>query len=95
MNAYDLFFVATIVVGLAFGALLIFTRRLNQSANRFLGLAVLTITAWMAWVLAIDTRLGQYLAHWSWVPLQYSLTLGPLIYLYVRKLTVLRQKQEY
>jgi nitrate reductase gamma subunit len=37
LNAYDLVFVATIVVGLAFGALLMFTRRLNKSANRFLG----------------------------------------------------------
>jgi len=41
----------------------------------------------MAWVLGIDIRLGTYFPHWSWLPLQFSLALGPLIFFYVLKIT--------
>ena len=41
----------------------------------------------MAWALGIDIRLGNYFPHWSWLPLQFSLALGPFIYFYVLKIT--------
>ena len=41
----------------------------------------------MAWVLGIDLRLTTYFPRWSWLPLQFSLALGPLTYFYVLKLT--------
>jgi len=41
----------------------------------------------MAWVLGIHTRLGIYFPRWSWLPLQFSLALGPLLYFYVLKIT--------
>lgn len=87
INFYDLVFLGTIFVGLTFVLLLVFTKRINRKANIFLGLSLLTIVLWMVWVLAIDIRLGNYFPHWSWLPLQYSLTLGPLIYFYVLRLT--------
>jgi len=86
LNLYDLLFVTTIVIGLVFALLLCFTRRINRKANIFLGLSVLVIVFWMTWVLAIDIRLGEYFPYWSWLPLQYSLALGPAIYFYVRRL---------
>ncbi|MCO5946732.1 ABC transporter permease [Mucilaginibacter flavidus] len=84
---YDLAFLGTIFIGLTFTLLLWFTKRINLAANRFLGLALATIALQMAWLLGVDIRLGTYFPHWSWLPLQFSLTLGPLIYFYVLKTT--------
>ena len=86
IDFYDLVFLATISAGLIFSCLLFFVKRINQKANRFLGLALLAIVLWMIWVLGIDVGLGRYFPLWSWLPLQFSLSIGPLIYWYVRKL---------
>ena len=87
INLYDLFFFAAICVGATFGLLLLLAKRINRPANRFLGLVLLTIVLWIVWVAAIDIDLGRYMPRWSWWPLQYSLTIGPLLYFYVRKRT--------
>jgi len=42
---------------------------------------------WIAWVLGIDIRLGTYFPRWSWLPLQFSLVLGLLVFFYVLKIT--------
>jgi putative ABC transport system permease protein len=93
INLYDLGYLGTIFVGLALAILLWFTNKINQAANRFLSLAMLTVVLQMVWVLCIDIRLGTYLPHWTWLPLQYSLALGPLIFFYVLKVT--RQKYQF
>src|SRR6201998_2276798 len=67
----------TIFVGLTFALQLWFTKRINQTANRFLALAMVVMVLWMVRISAIDIRL----------PLQFSLALGPLIYFYVLKIT--------
>jgi putative ABC transport system permease protein len=87
INQYDLAFLATIFIGLNFTLLLWFTKGINRLANRFLSLALLASVLWMAWVLGIDIGLGTYFPRWSWLPLQFSLILGPLIYFYVLKIT--------
>ena len=87
ISPYDLAFLGTIFIGLTFALLLGFTKRTNQTANRFLGLALLTIVLQMARVLGVDIRLGTYFPRWSWLPLQFSLAIGPLIYFYVLKIT--------
>jgi putative ABC transport system permease protein len=87
VSLYELAFLATVFVGLTFGLLLLLTRRINRVANRFLGLAALTMVCWIGWVLGIAVRLQSVFPHWDWLPLQYSLTLGPLLYFYVRHLT--------
>src|ERR1700744_1523076 len=87
INLYDLIFLGTIFIGLTFALLLIFTKRVNQTANRFLGLALGAIVLWMVWILGIEVRLDTYFSHWSWLPLRFSLALGPLIFFYVLKIT--------
>ena len=87
INLYDLIFLGTIFIGLNFTLLLWSAKRINQAANRLLALALLIIVLWMVWVLGIDIRLGTYFPRWSWLPLQFSLALGPLIYFYVLKIT--------
>ncbi|MDB5087999.1 MAG: FtsX-like permease family protein [Mucilaginibacter sp.] len=87
INLYDLVFLGTIFIGLTFILQLWFTKRTNQTANRFLSLALAIVVLWIAWVLGVDIRLGTYFPRWSWLPLQFSLALGPLIYFYVLKIT--------
>jgi ABC-type antimicrobial peptide transport system permease subunit/AraC-like DNA-binding protein len=87
ITPYGLAFLGTIFIGLSFTLQLWFTKRINRTANRFLGLALATMVLWMGWVLGIDIRLGAYFPRWSWLPLQFSLALGPLIYFYVLKIT--------
>jgi putative ABC transport system permease protein len=87
INLYDLFFLGTIFIGLTFTLLLGTTKRSNQGANRFLSLALATVVLWMTWLLGTDIRLETYFSHWSWLPLRFSLALGPLMFFYVLKIT--------
>ncbi|MGC4035115.1 MAG: ABC transporter permease [Chitinophagaceae bacterium] len=87
INLYDLAFLGAIFIGLMFAMLLWFTKTVNQSANRFLALALFTMVLWMIRVLAIDIRLDNYLPWWDKLPLHFLLALGPLIYFYVLKIT--------
>src|SRR5580692_5763547 len=64
-----------------------FAKKINRTANRFLSLALAAIVLQMVWVLGIDIRLGTCFPRWSWLPLQFSLALGPLIFFYVLKIT--------
>ena len=77
INPYDLAFLGVIFTGLNFALLLGFTKRISQSANRFLALALVVMVLWMVRISAIDIRL----------PLQFSLAPGPLVFFYVLKLT--------
>ena len=84
---FDLAFLGTIFIGLTFTLQLWFTKRINRAANRFLALALAIIILRMVWILGIDIRLGTYFPYWNWLPLQFSLALGPLIFFYVLKTT--------
>jgi len=87
ITPYDLAFLGTIFIVLTFALQLCFVKKTGQPANRFLGLALVIIVLRMAWIVGIDIRLDAYFQHWSWLPLQFSLALGPLIFFYVLKIT--------
>ncbi len=87
ITLYDLALLGTIFIGLNFALQLWFAKKINLTANRFLALALLAIVLRMIWVLGIDIRLTNSFPHWSWLPLQFSLAIGPLIYFYVLKIT--------
>ena len=87
ITLYDAAFFGTIFVALTFALLLGFTKRTNRVANRILGLVLFTIVLQLVWILGIDVGLSAYITNWSWLPLQFSLALGPLIYFYVLKIT--------
>jgi len=74
-------------IGLNFAVLLWFTKKINQAANRFLALAIVTMVLWIARLLGIDIGLSAYIPHWSRLPLQFSLAPGSFIYFYVLKIT--------
>ena len=87
ITPYDLAFLGAIFVGLTFALQSGFTKRINRAANRFLSLALVTMVLWLLGVLGRDIGLGAYFSHWSWLPLNFSLALGPLIFFYVLKMT--------
>ena len=87
ISLYDAAFFGMLFIGLTFTLLLWFTKRINQTANRFLALAMVTIVLWIARILGIDIGLSAYITNWSRLPMQFSLALGPLIYFYVLKIT--------
>jgi len=85
---YDLIFLVVISIGLTFALLLWFTPKINRLANRFLALALGAMILYLARIFCIDIRLETYFPHWSWLPLKFSLAIGPLIYFYVLKITL-------
>ncbi|MDB5090317.1 MAG: FtsX-like permease family protein, partial [Mucilaginibacter sp.] len=87
ITLYDLALLGTIFIGLGLALQLWFVKRINQAASRFLSLALATMVLWLLWVLGKDIGLESYFPHWSRLPLQFSLALGPLIYFYVLKIT--------
>jgi len=87
ISFYDVLFTGAIFIGLNFALLLAFAKSINRAANRFLALALMVMILWMMRVLAIDVHLQSYLPRWDWLPMQFLLALGPLIYFYVLKIT--------
>ncbi|GGG72980.1 hypothetical protein GCM10007415_00370 [Parapedobacter pyrenivorans] len=87
ITPYDLAFLGVIFIGFSFALQLGFAKRINQAANRLLSLALTTVILWLLWLLGRNIGLEAHLSQWSWLPLQFSLALGPLIFFYVRKIT--------
>lgn len=50
-------------------------------------MALITIVIWMARMVCLDIQLYNYFPRFSWLPLQFSLALGPFIYFYILKTT--------
>ena len=87
LNPYNLVIIASVFIGLIFGLLLIFTKRINQNANRYLGGLALIIVFWNVWVLSLDLDIFRYFPKFYLIPVNFSLALGPLFYLYIKKMT--------
>lgn len=87
ITLFDLAFLVAIIIGINFSLLLWFSKRTNQSANRFLSFALIVSDLWIARILGIDIGLAAIIPVWAWVPFRFSLALGPLIYFYVLKIT--------
>ncbi len=87
ITLYDAAFFGMLFIGFTFILLLWFTKKANRQANRFLAIALAVAALWIAWIVAVDIHLADYMPFWSRLPMQFSLALGPLIYFYVLKIT--------
>ncbi len=85
---YDPVFLGAIFIGFFLAVQLALAKKTNRAANRFLSLSLATMVLWLFWVLGRDIGLGAYFPRWNWLPLQFSLALGPLIFFYVLKTTM-------
>lgn len=72
----------SLVLGIALGLLLIFTKRANQKANRFLGYILIITVIWQCWLVATTNNLFRYYEFIDWVPFSNLLAIGPCIYFY-------------
>ncbi|WP_245603195.1 helix-turn-helix domain-containing protein [Maribacter antarcticus] len=87
INVYNLLILASVFIGVTFSLLLLFSKRINKKANRFLGLAALVIVLWNIWVLSHDLDFFRYAPRFFLVPLNFSLALGPLLYFYTKSIS--------
>ena len=87
INIFNLFILASVFIGLTFSLLLIFSKRINQNANRFLGFAALVIVLWNIWVLSHDLDFFRYAPQFYLLPLNFSLALGPSLYFYTKSIS--------
>ncbi len=82
----------SLIIGSTFGMLLIFTKRKQQSANRFFGVLVLIVALWQCLVVAHTWGPWDSLGFLNWIPFSNLLAVGPCIYLYTINRTA--QKKE-
>ena len=87
ISVFDAAFFGVVFIILTFSLLLWFTRRTDQSANRFLAIALLVVALWLARLVGIVIGLTAYIPFWSRIPMQFSLAAGPLLFFYVLKVT--------
>lgn len=87
LNIFNLIIMASVFIGLTFSLLLIFSKRINKTANQFLGLASFVIVLWNVWVLSHDLDFFRYAPKFYLIPLNFSLALGPLIYFYTKSIS--------
>ncbi|MDB4292537.1 helix-turn-helix domain-containing protein [Maribacter sp.] len=74
--------IISLIIGIALALLLIFTKRKNQKANRFLGFILIIVAVWQCWVLATTHGAFRYFDFLDWIPFSSLLAIGPCIYFY-------------
>jgi putative ABC transport system permease protein len=85
ISLYDIALFAAILIGLTFSVRL-WLKKAAGDSNRLLSLFLATMTLWLTQTVCINIRLGNYFPLWSWIPLQFLLLLGPLLFFYVRSI---------
>ncbi|MFK8010763.1 MAG: helix-turn-helix domain-containing protein [Marinicellaceae bacterium] len=63
------------------------SRKTNQKADRFLAAVLFIVALWNASILILLLEIYQYAAGIIWIPLTYTLALGPCFYFYICYIT--------
>ena len=82
-NVFSLLISIALIIALTFGFLLMFSRHKNYKAERFLALLMFIIAFWNASILILDLAIYRYAIGIIWVPINYTLALGPCFYFYI------------
>lgn len=85
-NIYNLSLLIPFIIAMTFGLLILFTPSSNKRADCFLALILFIVALWNASILVLDLNIARYAVGIIWVPLTYSLALGPCLYLYIQSL---------
>jgi AraC-like DNA-binding protein len=93
-DIYSLLISIALVIALTFGFLLLFTRRENKRADRYLASLMFIVALWNASILILSLNLYRYAAGVIWIPLTYTLALGPCFYFYIRLVTDFEHHQK-
>jgi putative ABC transport system permease protein len=87
INLYGLVALGVLFIGLTLSLQLAFIKSINRSANRFLSLALLFMVLDMAPLVGGDIGMISPASLPWWLPLQFCMAAGPLIYFYILKIT--------
>ncbi len=74
---------AAILIILVF-SIRLWLKKAAGDTNRLLSIMLIIMALWLTKTLCIDIRLENYFSRWEWVPLQFLLAIGPLLFFYVR-----------
>ncbi|HEX3387152.1 MAG TPA: ABC transporter permease, partial [Mucilaginibacter sp.] len=83
ISLYDIALLASTLLGLACG-IRMWIKKTAEVIDRILGLILVIMALWLARVFCIAIGLTNYFPRWSWVPSQFLLSIGPLLFFYVR-----------
>ncbi len=86
INPYDLLLLVAIFIGLAFSLLLWFLEKPGRNVNHLLSFILAIMALCLTRIVCINIRLENYFPLWSWIPLQFLLSFGPLLFFYVRSI---------
>lgn len=87
LTVWNILIAISTIVGLTFGVLLLFTKRKNKAANKFMAIVVIIMSLWLTWVYITDTKILEYYPRFTWIPItSYLLIVGPALYFYSVKL---------
>lgn len=86
-NIFTLLISISVIIAITFAFLLITSRHVNKQANRFLAAILFIVAFWNSSLLVLELNIYKYAIGIIWVPLTYTLALGPCLYFYVKYLT--------
>lgn len=92
-NIFSLLISIALIIAITFGFLLLFSRSKNKKADRYLAALLIIVALWNASVIVLDIGVFRYAMGIIWVPLTYTLALGPCFYFYIRYMTNIELKQ--
>lgn len=93
-NTYSLLISIAIIIASTFGVLLFFNRNQNKKADRFLAALLFIVALWNASITILTLGIHQYASGIIWVPLNYTLALGPCFYFYIYYMTNIEKIQQ-
>lgn len=83
-NIFSLLISVAVIIAVTFGVLLLFRRNKKNKGDRFLASLLFIVALWNASILILDLGIYRYAVGVIWVPLTYTLALGPCFYFYIR-----------
>jgi len=86
-TVFSLLLSIALIIALTFGFLMLFSRHENKKADRFLALLMFIVALWNASILILLLNIHRYAIGIIWVPLTYTLALGPCFYFYILYMT--------
>lgn len=85
LNSETLLFGIIVVLGF-FAGMVLYTRRVNSSPNKYLGLFLISISLWLVDSFFRSSGIYGQDPDKYFLPIYYSFAFGPLLYFYVRSL---------
>jgi hypothetical protein len=91
IDVFDLILLGTALIGFAF-SIRLWHKKPSGDAARLLSLMLTVAALWLIRTVFVDLQLTNYLPRPLWIALQFLLSIGPLLFFYVRSINEPEQK---